>query len=120
MTKLLIVNQKDEQELLVIDTGGGYFDLTKVLWDERLDGPFPQELLYKIGGLVRVDDKLEVDQKLLSSSRTSKILLAESKKKKEQQIKDALELIEGIHEDTVMTATDVKNVVKALVILAKK
>ena len=39
--------------------GGGYFDLSRVLWDERKDGPMPDITL---GGMVRTGAVLEFDQ----------------------------------------------------------
>ena len=52
MSKLLIVNTAGVQEVIEIGRGGAYFDLSKVLWDERIDGPLPE---LTIGGMVRIE-----------------------------------------------------------------
>lgn len=52
MSKLLIVNPAGAQEVIEIGRGGAYFDLSKVLWDERIDGPLPD---VTIGGMVRIE-----------------------------------------------------------------
>ena len=52
MSKLLIVSPAGVQEVIEIGRGGAYFDLSKVLWDERIDGPLPD---VTIGGAVRIE-----------------------------------------------------------------
>jgi hypothetical protein len=47
------------QELVEVGEGGGYFDVNRVLWDEREDGPLPEITL---GGMVRVGAGLVFDQ----------------------------------------------------------
>jgi hypothetical protein len=47
------------QELVEVGEGGGYFDATRVLWDEREDGPLPEITL---GAMVRVGAGLVFDQ----------------------------------------------------------
>jgi hypothetical protein len=42
-----------------VGEGGGYFDASRVLWDEREDGPMPEITL---GGMVRNGDALVFDQ----------------------------------------------------------
>jgi hypothetical protein len=82
MSKLLINAPSGEQEIIVVGEGGGYFDLSRVLWDERVDGPMPAVTL---GGMVRNGATLVVDQALLESSNAA--ILAEAKSAMWEKIK---------------------------------
>lgn len=59
MYKLLVDNPQGIQEIIEVGEGGGYYDQTKVLWDERVDGRLPD---ITPGGLVRQGDELVVDR----------------------------------------------------------
>jgi len=65
MNKLLINAPTGIQEIIEVGTGGGYFDPSRVLWDERVDGALP---VITIGGMKRVGNALSVDQTLLAAS----------------------------------------------------
>ena len=39
--RLLVNAPSGYQEVIEVGEGGGYFDLSRVLWDERTDGPLP-------------------------------------------------------------------------------
>lgn len=61
---MLLVNAPTGlQETIEIGEGGGYFDQSRVIWDERTDGPIPA---ITIGGMVRVNDDLVFDAELMS------------------------------------------------------
>ena len=61
----LLVNAPSEvQELIHIGPGGGYFDESRVLWDERKDGPLPD---ITVGGMVKNKGRLEFSQQLYSA-----------------------------------------------------
>lgn len=68
MTKLLVNNTEGVQEVIVVGQGGGYFDLSRVLWDERIDGPLPE---IQVGGMVRVDGQLVLDPVLLAAHQAA-------------------------------------------------
>ncbi len=61
MPKLLINPPSGAQEIVEVDASGGYFDTTRVLWDERTDGPI---LTITLGGMKRVGNVLEYDASL--------------------------------------------------------
>lgn len=63
MTKLLVNAPTGVQEIIEIGIGGGYFDLTRVLWDERDDGPLPS---ITPNSMKRVGNELVVDSDLLA------------------------------------------------------
>jgi len=48
MPKLLINSPSGEQKLIEIGATGGYYDTTKVLWDESRDGDMPDITLGKM------------------------------------------------------------------------
>ena len=50
MNKLLVNSPTGKQELIQVSDGGGYFDVNRVLWDERIDGPM---LAITLGGMTR-------------------------------------------------------------------
>ena len=57
--RLLVDTPIGRQEVIEVGAGGGYFDPSRVLWDERVDGPLPDMIL---GGMVRVRDALMFNQ----------------------------------------------------------
>jgi hypothetical protein len=59
MTQLLVNTPSGAQELITIGPGGGYFDESRVIWDEREDGALPEITL---GGMVRSGNALEFSQ----------------------------------------------------------
>lgn len=59
MSKLLVNAPSGAQEIIEVGEGGGYFDIARVLWDEREDGPLPQITL---GGMVRSGAELVFSQ----------------------------------------------------------
>lgn len=56
--RLLVDTPTSAQELIEVGLGGGYFDASRVLWDEREHGPIPNITL---GGMVRVGEALVYD-----------------------------------------------------------
>ncbi len=69
--KLLIVRPDDsEQELIEVEQSGRYFDNSRVLWDERVDGIFPPALIPSLGGIERSGDILSVNQTAADDAKT--------------------------------------------------
>ena len=59
MRKLLVNAPSGAQQVAEVAEGGGYFDNSRVLWDERSDGEIPSITL---GGMVRQGNSLVFDQ----------------------------------------------------------
>lgn len=62
MSKLLVNTPPGKQEVIDIRTGGGYFDASRVLWDERIDGAIPAITLgamKRIGGALVYEAALD-------------------------------------------------------------
>lgn len=64
MNRILVDTPDGRQQVIQLGRGGGYFDESRVLWDEQEDGPMPEITL---GGMVRRGDKLEVDDDVLAA-----------------------------------------------------
>lgn len=59
MAKLLVNAPTGRQELIEIGEGGDYYDASRVLWDERVDGHLPEGIT--VGGMTRVAGVLVFD-----------------------------------------------------------
>lgn len=59
MNNLLVNTPSGLQEIVTVGKGGGYFDQSRVVWDESTDGPLPYITL---GGMVRSGNDLVFDQ----------------------------------------------------------
>ena len=55
-SKLLVNTPSGKQEVIEIGFGGGYFDDSRVVWDERKDGKLPDDI--QIGKMQRVNNAL--------------------------------------------------------------
>lgn len=69
MKKLLVNTPSGRQELIEVGEGGGYFDASRVLWDERIDGPLPKDV--QVGGMYRVGKTLFLDEQMLAADRAA-------------------------------------------------
>jgi hypothetical protein len=69
MSKLLINNPQGVQEIITVNVGGGYFDASRVIWDERADGTLPAITL---GGMKRVGNELVFDEQLITAHNAVK------------------------------------------------
>ena len=56
MPRLLVNQPSGKQEIIQITESGGYFDLSRVVWDERTDGALPE---ITIGKMQRNGGQLE-------------------------------------------------------------
>lgn len=56
MPKILVNTPEGNQEIINIEKTGGYFDPSRVLWDERTDGPLPQNVT--LGKMKRTGSEL--------------------------------------------------------------
>lgn len=55
MSRLLVNTPTGLQQIVEISPEGAYFDLSRVIWDERTDGPLPEIV---IGKMQRIDEQL--------------------------------------------------------------
>jgi hypothetical protein len=77
--KLLVNTPVGTQEIIAVGPGGQYFEPSRVLWDERVDGPLPSVIL---GAMRREGSSLVVDEDLLSAANSLALSLAKESKLK--------------------------------------
>jgi hypothetical protein len=70
--KLLVNTPSGLQELIEIGEGGGYFDVSRVIWDERTDGVLTS---ITVGGMVREGDQLVFDSQLFADYETKIVVI---------------------------------------------
>lgn len=57
MPKLLVEFPDGNQQFLDIDDTGSFFDPSKVIWDERIDGEIPEGLV--LGKIIKINNTLQ-------------------------------------------------------------
>ena len=65
MSRLLVNAPSGKQEIVTIGDGGNYFDTSRVLWDERVDGLLPAVTL---GGMTRTGNTLAFSQAMADTA----------------------------------------------------
>lgn len=65
MARLLVTHPSGEQMLITVDATGSYFDRSKVLWDERVDGALPENI--ELGKMQRIGGDLIKAETMLSA-----------------------------------------------------
>jgi len=96
MPKLLVNAPTGRQEVIDIQESGSYFKKSRVIWDERKDGPLPEITL---GGMKRSGKKLVLDNALLASAPEPEA----PRKSPFHQLLDILQTNGGITEDQANT-----------------
>lgn len=74
MPRLLVDSPSGIQELFKVDETGSYYDLTRVVWDERLDGPLPTPI-EQVGGLIRDGNTLTFSAQMKAADDAQKEIL---------------------------------------------
>lgn len=124
MTKILIQNLKGHQEVINVGSGGGYFDSSKILWDERIHGPFTQG--EQVGGLAVRDldgvRSLTFDSALKAIQDASVQAGIDEIAQKETQKNLLKQKLKALDEQPDLTATEMKECLRKLVkfLLLKK
>jgi hypothetical protein len=85
MTKLIVNTPEGIQELIEVGYGGGYFDLSLVVWDERSHGKLSDATLSQVGGLVRSGNQVQFDSSRLAANEAKKTAKAA---KEQEAVKD--------------------------------
>lgn len=83
--KMLVISPVRGRELVEVDESSSYFDPELVLWDERIDGEFPN---IDIAGAVRIDDDLLYNEEvaLADGKIKSAIIAAENNSRIMQEL----------------------------------
>lgn len=120
MFKLLVNNPVTSvQEILVVDSGGSFFDPGSVLWDERVDGRLSPELLASVGGLVRNGNVLSVDAELLAAHQAAQSAAQAAASAKANRIAQAKQVLNGLDFGAPLSAAQLTNGLKSVVVIMK-
>lgn len=117
--KLLIEPFVNGQRLIEVEPTGSFAHEDKVLWNEKIDGPFPANLVASVGGLVRQGPLLVVDAIKLSDFQAAKAAEASAASAKSTRIAQAKTLLNGTDFSAPLNAAQLTNAVRALVVMLK-
>jgi len=101
--KILVNAPTGVQEVIDLGPGGAYFDLDRVLWDERTDGPMPDITL---GGMVREGGILVYSQSRMDE--TSAALKPVERKPDRVEL-----LVDLLKEKSLITTEDANTVTRS-------
>lgn len=114
MAKLIVNAPGGIQEIIEVKEGGGYFDESLVVWDERKDGPLPASDEARVGGLARNPDGtlfLDAARKKQTDDAVKAIKDTDDKKKADKQTRK--QIFKALK--NAVTVDDLKAVLIALV-----
>lgn len=117
--QLLVNTPLGNQELITVGRGGGYFDPTRVVWDEQIDGLFPANLIPSIGGIIRTNGVLSVDSVMLAGSQTKTTSDNDAENTRKTKVALARQIIRDIGDGGGLTAQEIQQVLRALIILTR-
>ena len=116
MVKILI-ETAFEQKIVQIPKGGAVKGC-QVLWDERVDGEFPSNMLASVGGLDRVGNALVVNAGKLATYQAAQTALQQSEAQKQMRIQQAKQLLGNLPAGT-FTAAEATQAIRAIVVILK-
>lgn len=70
MPKLLVIKPDGSREIQDVEASGSYYDQSKVVWDERIDGKMRDDACVN---MIKVSGKLVVDEALVAEAATNKL-----------------------------------------------
>lgn len=121
MFKLIIDKDGQKaQQLIEVGPGGKYYDPSKVLWDERKDGPVPQSAIGNIGGLVRIGPDLVLDTAKLAQHNLDKTDKESKKQDKKSKLATAMAELDALDLNGALTDSEVKKAVKHLIRIVRQ
>lgn len=113
-TKILIDNTLGYQEIIQVGDGGGYFDLSKVLWDERIDGPLDVAgVNAQIGGWTRAGKSLAFDALKKSASDAALAAIQTANDSKAAAVSSRKSVMKAVQ--SANTAAELKAVLVAII-----
>lgn len=117
---MIICYEEDgRQHLFHIDRTGDYTGNGVVLWLEKVDGPFPENLKQYVGGLVRVGNEIQFDQAKYDAYLASKESARLSQIAFKANLRTRRNRLRNFVDDSDPTAAEVKQAVKDLIFCFK-
>lgn len=93
-----------------------------ILWDERLDGAFPANMLASVGGLERVGNELVVNAAKLAAHQAAKTAAADAVTQKAQRVQNAKQTLNQANlanGDPDLTPLQIRQLFRAVRIILK-
>lgn len=116
MRKVIFVDPKGDQKLIVLGNGGRLSSELAVLWDERFDGPLDLADEAKVGGLTREANGTLSFNQVTKDAQDARIA-AESATEaaKSQAATDALAYLSGLDTSGTLTPDEIRLAIKHLI-----
>jgi hypothetical protein len=119
MFKIIVNTPRGVQELIKVESTGGYFEKARVVWDERIDGSLAPEHEAAIGGLVRENGALRIDDAMLATQQAAKAAQATQTAARKTRVENAHQFLRGLDLSGTLTAGQIQNAIKSLVIVER-
>jgi hypothetical protein len=113
--KILINDIDGLQKMLEVHKSGGYFDQSRVIWNEKVDGQFPEEHIDHIGGLSRSGNNLIFSQATYDAQQVAIQAAKDEEENKANLKQQAIESIRSSDINGVSTIAGIKPILKAIV-----
>lgn len=117
MTKVLYETARVGQRLVSVEPSGGAGEGGSVLWDERVDGQFPEDLIASVGGLVRQGRVLVVDAQKLAAHQAALAAKASAESARATRVAQAKAFLGGLDFSSNLTAAQSTNAIRAICVL---
>lgn len=99
--KLIVLNPSGEKEVVLVEQSGGYYDGSKILWDERTQG----ELSDKNPDLIE--------------AKAKKKEVSDKEKSSYEKVGLAMDDLKSLDLKGTLSSSDIQKAIKALVRMAK-
>lgn len=90
-----------------------------IVWDEKTEGYISKQLLGQMGGLVKQGQALEFSQARLDQHVAAIAAQVTSEAQREARIQQAKAFLAGLDTSSTLTAAQLTNAVKAIIVLFK-
>jgi hypothetical protein len=119
MFKIIVDTQGGIQRVFLIQKSGSYTGSGSVIWNEKEDGLMPSNLIQFIGGLVRVENELQFNQAKWDAYQTWLSNKTQTEAARKTRVEQAQTFIKNLDLSGSLTATQIQNAIKALVVLSR-
>ena len=111
-----------KQRLFQVEATGRMNHPWVVLWDERMDGVFPENMVASVGGLVRVGNALQVDAQKLAAFQAAQAAAATATSQLATRVAQAKTALNGAalaNGDPDLTPLQIRQILRAFRIILK-
>jgi hypothetical protein len=115
----LLLEKNNIQKLFYIGMFGDFSKKDLIIWDERKDGLIPSNLVQFVGGLVRTGNLLEFNQAKWDAYQLWLANKTQTEAARKTRVEQAQTFIKNLDLSGSLTATQIQNAIKALVVLSR-